>query len=111
MCIAIERVDNMFKERFIKAATIIKSSSVVYSLVGVFGSFARGDYKAISDIDFVMVPKGNPSRMDMATLREDLRNIGCDITFLKEKELCCPTSVFVREVKRDLIIVSGGYTQ
>ncbi|MFR3191323.1 MAG: nucleotidyltransferase domain-containing protein [Roseburia sp.] len=31
---------------------IIKNSSIKYQSFGIFGSYARNDYKASSDIDF-----------------------------------------------------------
>ena len=43
-------VENDFKDRLNKCVDIIKNSSIKYQSFGIFGSYARNDYKASSDI-------------------------------------------------------------
>ena len=47
-------VENDFKDRLNKCVDIIKNSSIKYQSFGIFGSYARNDYKASSDIDLVL---------------------------------------------------------
>lgn len=42
-------VENDFKDRLNKCVDIIKNSSIKYQSFGIFGSYARNDYKASSD--------------------------------------------------------------
>ena len=59
-------VENDFKDRLNKCVDIIKNSSIKYQSLGIFGSYARNDYKASSDIDFCIIvpekPESPPGR-------------------------------------------------
>lgn len=45
-------VKQNFKERYNKCLEAIKNSEINYESVGIFGSYAREEYTARSDIDF-----------------------------------------------------------
>ena len=47
-----------FDDRKEKAIEIIRDSGVQYEKVGVFGSYARGEFKTSSDIDFCIINDG-----------------------------------------------------
>ena len=69
-------VENDFKDRLNKCVDIIKNSSIKYQSFGIFGSYARNDYKASSDIDFCIIvpekPESPPGRAP-----DDLSGFGC----------------------------------
>ncbi|MBP0063052.1 nucleotidyltransferase domain-containing protein [Anaerobutyricum hallii] len=39
----------------------MQSYNLDYEEIGIFGSYARGDYKSTSDIDFCIIVKERPS--------------------------------------------------
>lgn len=93
MSVAIEKVEKMFEDRLVEAAKLIKKSGIKYKAVGVFGSYARGDYKATSDIDFIIIPDGEPDRHTVALLKSDLDDIKCHLAMLSEDGLRQPSGV------------------
>ena len=78
-------VENDFKDRLNKCVDIIKNSSIKYQSFGIFGSYARNDYKASSDIDFCIIVPEKPERWMMGALREELEmlhaNYGMSLVF------------------------------
>ena len=46
---------------FGKCLSTIQSYNLDYEEIGIFGSYARGDYKSTSDIDFCIIVKERPS--------------------------------------------------
>ena len=79
-------VENDFKDRLNKCVDIIKNSSIKYQSFGIFGSYARNDYKASSDIDFcIIVPE--TGKMDDGSLAGRTRDVACGCGF-------CNTAVF-----------------
>jgi predicted nucleotidyltransferase len=96
-----DEVRNDFEERLLKGCEIIKDSGLKYERVGIFGSYARCEYKASSDIDFVVVTSRNPNRSTLATIKDKLDLIGCDITLLSTESFNDESNIFVKSVKRD----------
>lgn len=94
-------VETMILGKIKRAMSIINSRDIVYVEYGVFGSVARGDYTAVSDVDIVMLVESMPSRYDLAELRCDLEEIGCDFVILYKRNFDVPETVFQKEVKRD----------
>ena len=88
-------------EKVKRAMSIINSRNIVYVEYGVFGSVARGDYTAVSDVDIVMIVEQMPLRYTLAELRCDLEEIGCDFAILYKRNFDAPKTVFQKEVKRD----------
>ena len=72
-------VENDFKDRLNKCVDIIKNSSIKYQSFGIFGSYARNDYKASSDIDFCIIVPEKPERWMMGALREELEMLHADV--------------------------------
>ena len=75
-------VENDFKDRLNKCVDIIKNSSIKYQSFGIFGSYARNDYKASSDIDFCIIVPEKPERWMMGALREELEMLHADVVFV-----------------------------
>ena len=48
-------VKKSFEERKEKVSRLIKNSGINYNKFGIFGSYARNDYTASSDIDFCLI--------------------------------------------------------
>lgn len=80
-------VENDFKDRLNKCVDIIKNSSIKYQSFGIFGSYARNDYKASSDIDFCIIGSGKTGKMDDGSLAGGTRDVACGCGF-------CNTAVF-----------------
>ena len=80
-------VENDFKDRLNKCVDIIKNSSIKYQSFGIFGSYARNDYKASSDIDFLHHSSGKTGKMDDGSLAGRTRDVACGCGF-------CNTAVF-----------------
>ena len=58
------------------------------SNVRVFGSVARGEAAANSDVDFLVRPEDGCSLFDLGGLVEDLRElIGCNVDVVPESDL------------------------
>lgn len=86
---------------FKQAVSLIKNSNIVFLEAGVFGSFARNEYKCGNDIDFVLIVKEIPDRKLIADLRCSLDEIDCDLAILLESSFKTPTTVFAKEVYKD----------
>lgn len=69
-----------------KAEPVLRSHDVEFA--GIFGSFARGQERATSDIDFVIryaIPKG---LFELIRLTQDLKEVlGRDVDVVTEKAL------------------------
>ena len=96
-----KEVSTAFEERLRKAIITIKSSNIDYINIGIFGSYSRGDYKATSDIDIVVIVNKLPDRNIRATLRDDLDEIGCDVTYMLKSTFENPWNEFSKVVVRD----------
>lgn len=80
---------------------IIRNSNIDYIEFGVFGSFSRNDYTCKSDVDFLIVVNEMPNKSDIASLKCDLDNVGCDLAILCKSTFDHPNSIFSESVKRD----------
>lgn len=56
-----QNVMEAMEERLEKCLPTIQSYNLDYEEIGIFGSYARGDYKSTSDIDFCIIVKEHPS--------------------------------------------------
>ena len=52
-----ENAKALFAERQDKILHLIETSGIEYAEIGIFGSYARGDCKTKSDIDFIVIVK------------------------------------------------------
>lgn len=94
-------VEKHFAERKEKVADLIRNSGITYCKFGVFGSYARGEYTALSDIDFCIIVDQKPSRYQMGSLREDADMLGADITFVSSDYFYNDDSPFSNQLRRD----------
>ncbi len=88
---------NSLKRRIIP---ILKKNDIVKA--GIFGSFARGDYKRNSDIDILVKFNGRKSYFDLAALEMQLeKNIGKKIDLVTYDSInpLLKKSIFKDEVR------------
>ena len=101
-----EELKQSFDRRYAKAIQLISESGIPYSKVGIFGSYARGDFKADSDIDFCIVCEELPPRRDAAWLRCLLDEIDVDCTIMTRHRFEYEDSKFMRNLRKDLMEVA-----
>ena len=92
-----------FKEREIKALELIIESGIEFIELGIFGSYARNEYKSTSDIDIIAIVKDHPPRRISGELREDLEMIGVDLIYSSPDYFSNSQSLFARCVRKDYI--------
>lgn len=69
--------------------------------IGVFGSYAREEYNALSDIDICVIVKDMPSRYVKGWLRDDAEELGADICFITEEQFKSSNTVFMNNLRKD----------
>lgn len=90
-----------FKQREKKVLQLIQSYQIQFHKVGIFGSYARNDYKATSDIDFCIVTDNRPDRVVSGSLREDAELFGADVIFVSTEYFSNDNSNFARQLRAD----------
>lgn len=86
-----------FDARCLKGIECILNSGLKFTELGIFGSYARGDYKATSDIDFYAVVDEHPDRVLSGNLRQDLEDMGADLVYIREDS----DSLLCRNIRKD----------
>lgn len=92
-----------FKDRELKALQMILDSGIEFIELGIFGSYARNEYTAISDIDILAIVNEHPPRRVSGNLREDLDAIGVDLIYATQDYFNNSDSLFARKVREDYI--------
>lgn len=98
-------VENNFKQREREVADLIRSSGIDYVKFGIFGSYARMEYTASSDIDFCIIVNSKPNRCHSGALRESAELLGTDITIVSLDYFNNDDSNFAKQLRRDFIEV------
>lgn len=98
-------VERHFKQREREVADLIRSSGIDYVKFGIFGSYARNDYTASSDIDFCLIVNSKPDRRSSGALRESADLLGADITIVSLDYFKYDDSNFARQLRRDFVEV------
>lgn len=94
-------VEEDFRSRKQAVLELIARYQIQFLEVGIFGSYARDDYKANSDIDFCIITEQRPDRIRSGSLREDAEAIGADIIFVSPDYFKNDTSNFAVQLRRD----------
>ena len=94
-------IEKMFISKISSAMDIIDNYKLHYIEYGLFGSVARGDYNASSDLDIVMIFKKLPKRAVISKLRLELEEIDCDLAILLVDNFNEPKNAFHKDVKKD----------
>lgn len=100
MCVSKE-VNEYFTERLAKVLKLIQQYEIDFVQVGIFGSFARGDFKASSDLDICIVTNSRPTRRISGSLREEAEELGVDIIYVTEEFLLGSQTPFGKNLRRD----------
>ncbi|MFI3212636.1 MAG: nucleotidyltransferase domain-containing protein [Eubacteriales bacterium] len=96
-----EKVEEDFKQRLSHTIRLIQSYQVEYLEIGIFGSYARGEYKSTSDIDVCVVVKEKPSRYVSGELREEADIMRVDIVFVTPDYLQSGEEPFAIQLRQD----------
>ena len=100
MYVSDELRDN-FERRKQAVLELIGATKLQYVSVGVFGSYARDEYRTSSDIDFCIIVDEKPSRAVIGPLRDDAEEFGAEIIFVTEEYFNKDTSQFAQNLRRD----------
>lgn len=96
-----EYVIKHFEERKQKVLNLIRNADIKYKEIGIFGSYARNEYKATSDIDFCIITDEKPNHYVKGELRCDAEDLGADIIFVSPEYFSNNESAFARALRRD----------
>ncbi|MCM1236729.1 MAG: nucleotidyltransferase domain-containing protein [Ruminococcus flavefaciens] len=91
-----------FKEREQAVLQMIMDAGFPFEAIGIFGSWARGESKGTSDIDFFVIGE-RPSRDVTSGLRADADDMGADIVFVTSEYFANDASLFARDLRRDAV--------
>lgn len=94
-------VVEQFNNRLQDAVTMIKESNIPYVKLGVFGSYARGEYSSRSDLDICMICDPLPARMQVSELLCNLIDIKVDLTVMSLDRFTNEDSRFMSALRRD----------
>lgn len=76
--------------------------------IGIYGSFARGDYKATSDVDMYVLYDRNLDKVVKGELYELAQECGIDLLISKVDGFYDTESVFCANIFKDRKIIWGG---
>lgn len=79
----------------------IQSYNLDYEEIGIFVSYARGDYKSTSDIDFCIIVKERPSHYVSGNLRDDLEELNADLVWITPDSFRNSNTVFMSNLRRN----------
>lgn len=98
-----EVVAKAFKEREDSVLKKILEYDIEFLEIGIFGSYARGDYKAISDIDFLVIMETDDSipRNVVCELYDKAEEWKVDIRFVTKEYFNHDVSAFAKALRRD----------
>lgn len=90
-----------FTKREKQVTRLIQNSGIRYTMVGLFGSYARNNYKTTSDLDFCIVCDERPSHTIAGILRDEAELLGADVTIVTTQYFNEDTSEFAKQLRRD----------
>lgn len=94
------KLDEAFFHRLEKLKELIVTSGIEYEEAGIFGSYARGEHGALSDIDICIIGE-RPPRMQTGILREEADALGADIVFATREYIESGCDLLSRNIKSD----------
>ena len=97
------KVKECFERREKEALELIRDSGINFVELGIFGSYARNEYTATSDIDMLAIVKTHPDRRISGELREILDNIKVDLVYVTPEYFANSTDNFACKVREDYI--------
>lgn len=94
-------VKEKFDSRCKEGLEVIKSSLLPFDEVGIFGSYARGEYTPSSDIDFCIVSDISRQDMRFLIMRDKLESLGCDCILVTPDMFKTSCTKFYINLRRD----------
>ena len=94
-------VENDFRKRLERVLYLIESYGIRYSEIGVFGSYARNDYVAASDIKLCIITDYRPGLKVSGSLREDAEELNVDIVWITPDSFQNSDSRFMTNIRKD----------
>lgn len=99
--VVTDNVKKDFELRFRQVLGLIKSYNISYEEIGIFGSYARNDYKSVSDIDFCIITADRPDRRTSGSLCEEADMLKADIVYVTKEYFDKDVSKFAINLRRD----------
>ena len=96
-----DSLKKMMQDRRDAFLQCVKESGVPYNQVGIFGSYARNEYKAGSDIDFCIVVDHELTKQQRGILRCDAEEHQCDVVFVSKESFEKEETPFMINLRRD----------
>ena len=96
-----QNVAEEMAERLKSCLAKIQEYGLDYDEIGVFGSYARGEYKSTSDIDICVIIKNRPSHRISGTLRDDLEELKADLVWVTPDSFRDSDTAFMSNLRRD----------
>lgn len=99
--LVLNHVAKAYKEREKAILHLILSYGFPFYEIGVFGSYARGDYKTTSDIDVCIITDNKPSNEVTGDLRMRAEEFGADVIFVTPEYYKNSQDLFARNIRND----------
>lgn len=96
-----EILQEHFNERLEKAVRLIDSYGIKYEELGIFGSFARGEFTNRSDIDICLIVKEHPERGLSGSMRCDAEEMGVDVVYVTREYFDSSNEWFAQNLRKD----------
>lgn len=96
-----ENTRSLFAERQDQILHLIENAGIDYEEIGILGSYARGDCKTTSDINFLVIVKEHPDRYVSGELRDQAAELGADIVYMTRDYFNHDNRLFTTNVRRD----------
>lgn len=94
-------IQNAFDARLEQLKCLIEAFNFEFEEVGVFGSYARGDFTALSDIDICIICKERPDRYTTGAIRDAAEQLKADVVFVTRDYLMSGRDLLSTNIKRD----------
>lgn len=96
-----EALKQHFADRLERAVRLIDSYGITYEEMGIFGSYARGDYTNQSDIDICLIVKEHPERGVSGSMRCDAEEMGVDVVYVRREYFTDSNEWFAQNLRKD----------
>lgn len=94
-------VASYFEQKLNTALALIKEYGIEFQEIGIFGSYARNDYKATSDIDICIITSNRPERHISGSMRDEAEELGVDIVFVSPQYFQYSDTLFAKNLRKD----------
>lgn len=94
-------VEDNFKKRLESVLRLIQSYHISYLEIGIFGSYARNEYVAASDIDLCIITDHRQGLKVSGSLREEAEELKVDIVWVTPDSFRNSDSNFMTNIRKD----------